>query len=421
VATNRRSSEFPEIAGTTIDESDLLTLVHVFEVDPVLRNKKITFSGFKDYLNQYYTPSSGGVFNGNVIISGNLTVTGTTNVTTITGNTAGFTTATVTSGVFASGTAAAPSVSVGTTDNGLYSPGTDQVALATSGTGRLFISEYGGLLVGTSTALTGTFTRYSKLVVQGNTALSTGFAILSLARGQTAAEIASADQIIGRIDFSDSGPGQFATISCITDAAVGLNDYPSRLEFSVTADNASSPTTSPSAMTINNAQKVLIGYSSDNGAYKLQVNSQIFATSATIATSDGRYKENIATLDGCLDLVKALRPVSFTWKPQQTITQINDEGEETVVREPHNFPEGTQVGFIAQEVQEVLEGKPWLGSVIKENVRPAVLDGEGNRLAPEEQFYGIAEGNLIAVLTNALQEAVTEIESLKARLDAANL
>ena len=83
---NRRISEFPLIGGTEIDEPDLLTLVHVFEVDPVLRNKKITFSGFKDYLNQYYVSNSGDVFNGNVVINGNLTVTGTTNVTTITGS-----------------------------------------------------------------------------------------------------------------------------------------------------------------------------------------------------------------------------------------------------------------------------------------------------------------------------------------------
>jgi hypothetical protein len=172
------------------------------------------------------------------------------------------------------------------------------------------------------------------------------------------------------------------------------------------------------AMRINSGAELLIGYTTDNGNYKLQVNSQIFATSATVATSDGRYKENIASLGGCLDLVKALRPVSFIWKQQQDITRTDDDGNEVLVREGHNFPEGTQVGFIAQEVQEVLTDKPWLNSVIKENVRPAVLDSEGNELAPEEQFFGIAEGNLIAVLTNALQEAVAQIETLKDRVAA---
>lgn len=73
---NRRISEFPLIGGTEINESDLLNLVHVFEVDPALRNKKITFSGFKDYLNQYYVPKASGTFDGNVTINGNLTVSG---------------------------------------------------------------------------------------------------------------------------------------------------------------------------------------------------------------------------------------------------------------------------------------------------------------------------------------------------------
>jgi hypothetical protein len=68
---NRRISEFPAIVGTDIVEQDLLTLVHVFEVDPVLRNKKITFTEFKEYLDQYYPNGSGGTFSGNVVINGN--------------------------------------------------------------------------------------------------------------------------------------------------------------------------------------------------------------------------------------------------------------------------------------------------------------------------------------------------------------
>jgi hypothetical protein len=210
-----------------------------------------------------------------------------------------------------------------------------------------------------------------------------------------------------------------ATIDAYVDGTPGTNDMPGRLKFSVTADGSASPS---EAMRVINGGNLLIGYTASQGAsYKLQVNSQIFATSSTIATSDGRYKENVTTLGGCLDLVKALRPVSFTWKPQEDITRTDSNGNEVLVREGHNFPVGTQVGFIAQEVQEVLADKPWLDSVIKNNVRPAIKDNEGRELAPEEQFFGIAEGNLIAVLTNALQEAVAEIESLKARLTAAGI
>ena len=58
---NRRITEFPSINGADIVDQDLLTLVQVFEVDPTLRNKKITFTEFKQYLNSFYAsllPSS---------------------------------------------------------------------------------------------------------------------------------------------------------------------------------------------------------------------------------------------------------------------------------------------------------------------------------------------------------------------------
>ncbi len=55
---NRRITEFPAILAGDIVDEDILTLVDVFEVDPSLRNKKITFSGFREYLNQYFKTNS---------------------------------------------------------------------------------------------------------------------------------------------------------------------------------------------------------------------------------------------------------------------------------------------------------------------------------------------------------------------------
>jgi hypothetical protein len=88
----------------------------------------------------------------------------------------------------------------------------------------------------------------------------------------------------------------------------GVDDMPGRLGFATTPDGAALPV---EAMRITNTQELLIGYTTDNGAYKLQVNSQIFATSATIATSDGRYKENVATLNGCIDISQRLAACFF--------------------------------------------------------------------------------------------------------------
>lgn len=149
----------------------------------------------------------------------------------------------------------------------------------------------------------------------------------------------------------------------------------------------------------------LIGYTASNGAYLLQVNSQIFATSATIATSDGRYKEKVKPLQNALDLVMQLNPVSFNWKQHPV----------------HAFDTQTPtVGFIAQEVQQAFGDREYVNSIIKKNV--CTLKAEkrntetGEVLEPGqyEDFYGIAEGNMVAILAKAIQELKQEFDSYKA-------
>lgn len=139
----------------------------------------------------------------------------------------------------------------------------------------------------------------------------------------------------------------------------------------------------------------LVGYTTSNGAYRLQVNGQIFATSATIATSDARYKQNITELAGTLDLVQALRPVSFEWKPHEV----------------HHFPAGRTVGFIAQEVAAALEGKAFAPAIVKAS---AVTLPDGT----EQEFMGVAEGNLIALLVGAVKELAARVEALEAQVHA---
>jgi len=163
--------------------------------------------------------------------------------------------------------------------------------------------------------------------------------------------------------------------------------------------NTNAGTTSlAEAMRITGPGELLIGYTTTNTtatSFKLQVNSQIFATSGTIATSDGNYKKDIESLDGSLELVKSLNPVSFNWKPHPT----------------HNFDLNTPtIGFIAQEVQEVFRDKPYVNSIIKQN-QTTYYDENGQEI--NEPFLGIAEGNLIAILTRAIQEQQEQIEKLK--------
>ena len=155
-------------------------------------------------------------------------------------------------------------------------------------------------------------------------------------------------------------------------------------------------TSGTEAMRIDTSGNLLVGYTSSNGSYKLQVNSQIFATSSTIATSDANYKTNITPLTGALNLVQKLNPVSFNWKKHEV----------------HNFDTETPtVGFLAQEVQSALEGQPYLNSIVKQS-EVTLLDDT------KQSFLGIAEGNMIALLTKAIQELSAEVTALKAKVGA---
>jgi hypothetical protein len=138
---------------------------------------------------------------------------------------------------------------------------------------------------------------------------------------------------------------------------------------------------------------LLVGYTGSNGAYRLQVNSQIFATSSTIATSDANYKENVITITNGLDLVSALRPVQFDWKQHPV----------------HDFSDSTTIGFIAQEVQEVLANTAYKDAIVKEN-QVTLPDGT------VEPFLGIAEGNIIALLVSAIKELKARVEALENQL-----
>ena len=73
---NRRISDLQSIDSNSLAPEDLLTVVHVSEVDPVIKNRKLTLSGFNEYLSVRYLTSSGGTVSGNLLVSGDLRVSG---------------------------------------------------------------------------------------------------------------------------------------------------------------------------------------------------------------------------------------------------------------------------------------------------------------------------------------------------------
>jgi hypothetical protein len=132
-------------------------------------------------------------------------------------------------------------------------------------------------------------------------------------------------------------------------------------------------------------------YSTGASAYRFYVGfgGTVYATSTTItAISDQRLKENIRDLDEGLATVMALKPRKFDWK----------EGKGQNIKNAR--------GFIAQEFETVL---------------PDMIE-EWRDPAPEgEEAYKAINANLIPTLVKAIQEQQALIQSLTARLDAANL
>lgn len=135
-----------------------------------------------------------------------------------------------------------------------------------------------------------------------------------------------------------------------------------------------------------NAVSTMDVYSTGAGAYRFYVGmgGTVYATSTSIsAISDATLKENVRDLETGLTEVMALKPRRFDWK--------NGDAQDVA-------------GFVAQEVEQVL---PEL-----------VTDYQYNEGVTKKS---LKMGDILPTLVNAIKEQQAIIESLKARLDAANL
>jgi hypothetical protein len=137
-----------------------------------------------------------------------------------------------------------------------------------------------------------------------------------------------------------------------------------------------------------NTGEFYIAGTTDQGAYNLQVNGTgVWGAGAYVNGSDARLKEDVQDLAPALDVIAALRPVTFRYK------------------EDYSKDRSTQPGFIAQELQQAMQDQAYVDGVVHSG--------------PE--FLNVAYQSLVPLLTKAIQEQQAIINQLKARLDAANL
>ena len=137
------------------------------------------------------------------------------------------------------------------------------------------------------------------------------------------------------------------------------------------------------AGTLNLYANVGIG-GTTSSSYKLHVGGSAYST-GNWTSSDRRYKKDIQTIDSALDKVNALNGVTYSFKPE-TINDIDfskQKGEK-------------QIGFVAQELEEVL---------------PELVRKD------EAGYYAVNYDGLVPVLVEAVKEQQDEITDLRTRLE----
>lgn len=134
-------------------------------------------------------------------------------------------------------------------------------------------------------------------------------------------------------------------------------------------------------MTIDGDNNGEVGIGTTEPKHMLDVRGDI-GNNGVVYHSDRRWKTRISQLSGSLEKIEQLRGVSFEWKREEFPEM--------------NFSEGTQIGLIAQDVEEVL---------------PELVDTD------EDGYKSVAYSNLVAVLIEAVKEQQKQIDDLKSRLE----
>lgn len=119
---------------------------------------------------------------------------------------------------------------------------------------------------------------------------------------------------------------------------------------------------------------------------------------AVMVTSDAMFKTNIDTIQSALAIINQLNPVTYEY--------------DSSFNERFNFPTGTNYGFIAQEVEQVLP------DLVTNTVAPPRIDSAGNVTDTLLPYKALNYQGIIPVLTKALQEQQQEIASKDSVIEA---
>ena len=343
----------------------------------------------------------------------------------------------------ADGTAASPSISFsGDTNTGIRRSADDTIQLVTNGIDRVTIDNAGQMGVGNSSPTysldVGGSARVldedsANNVLLGNQADSTSATVLSIqkARGGTSgpSQITAGDTLGEFRIQGHTGSGYNAGFKIVCDSTTNTSYFAPTTKFfnnnttlfqlvsdSGTQFNTNIFTSDASNGSLSQGQNGFI-FKTGGGRHDLARN--IGASSAVMIVfgnagelkvkgdgdcentnnryggiSDSKLKENIVDASSQWDDIKAVQVRNYNFKAET------------------NFPTHTQIGVVAQELETVCPG------LVRDNIDE---DSDGNDLGTRTK--SVAYSVLYMKAVKALQEAMTRIETLEAKvaaLEAAN-
>jgi len=166
-------------------------------------------------------------------------------------------------------------------------------------------------------------------------------------------------------------------------AGSALTTFNTYMEWGGFSDIVQFSTAGVNRVRITAAGETLTGGTTDNGAYNLQCNGTgVWGAGAYVNGSDARIKNNITAIDSTLDIINKLKPVTYAYKPEWSKDQ------------------SIQPGFIAQEVEEALQGTPYVEGVVQRGY----------------EYMALAYQNFVPLLVKATQELSAKVETLEARI-----
>lgn len=207
-------------------------------------------------------------------------------------------------------------------------------------------------------------------IVGFNTYYNAGLKALTTGARAVVVELSNAGGLLKSSTGTQTGGSALTTFNTYMEWG-GFNDL---VQFSTAGVNR---------VRITAAGETLTGGTTDNGAYNLQCNGTgVWGAGAYVNGSDARIKDEVSAIGSTLETIKKLNPVTYKYKPEWSKDQ------------------SVQPGFIAQEVEQALQGTSYVDGIVHHGY----------------DYMALAYQNFVPLLVKATQELSAKVESLEAKI-----